>query len=172
MRNLGNGQSVVFCIPQEIKFNILTLNGKNSKLDINVLDVLCWAVTETWRETRRSIPLWAVQGRRFERQLELWHNAHQDNPTGMTESQAESFLEPESQTLENRYRPGHGDSPTMHPSPDRNRNLSLISERCREFDVLKFASSTLQEEQERELAPEIERKRQVQRPLEATPERH
>lgn len=48
----------------------------------------------------------------------------------------------------------------------------MIPERCREFGNVCFASTKLQEEQERELAPEIERERQVQRPPEATPAKH
>lgn len=172
MRKLGNGQSVVFCIPKEIQFKILALSGKDSKSTINVSDVICWAVSETWIEVRRSIPLWAAQGKQFERQLGLWHNAHQGNSTKMTLSQAERFLEPESQTLENRYRPGHGESPTVPSTLDGSRNLHLILNRCHEFDNLDFTSSTLQEEQERELAPENERERQVQRPPAATPEEH
>lgn len=50
MRKLGNGQSVVFCIPKEIQFKILALSEKNSKSTINVSDVICWAVSETWIE--------------------------------------------------------------------------------------------------------------------------
>lgn len=75
MRKLGKGQSVVFCIPSEIESKILTLTGKSDRSEINVRDVLSWAVSETWIEIERHIPLWAVQGRRFERQLELWRNA-------------------------------------------------------------------------------------------------
>lgn len=173
MRKLGSGQSVVFCIPREVKFNILEFNGKDSESNIDVSDVLCWAVSETWAEVRRSIPLWAVQGRRFVHQQGLWHNDRQEDFPEMTPSQAESFLEPECQTLEQRYKPCRDESPTTaHSVPSDNESLRLISDRCREFDNLNFTSSTLQEEQERELAPEIECERQVQRPPPATPEKH
>ncbi|KAG4442172.1 hypothetical protein IFR05_002330 [Cadophora sp. M221] len=40
----------------------------------------------------------------------------------------------------------------------------LLKDECEEFEVLAFGSAILQEEQERELAPEIEQERQVERP--------
>ncbi|KAF4259859.1 hypothetical protein KXW81_000287 [Aspergillus fumigatus] len=61
MRKLGKGQSVVFCIPDEIRFKILALPHKCSRSDIDVADVLCWAVSETWVDIWRSMPLWAAQ---------------------------------------------------------------------------------------------------------------
>ncbi|RMJ25082.1 hypothetical protein PHISP_04065 [Aspergillus sp. HF37] len=172
MRKLGNGQSVVFCIPEEITFSILTLTGKKSKTEIGVSDVLRWAVSETWVDARRSMPLWAAQGRRFERQTALWRNAHEDDSGEMSIGQAEGFLEPECQTLEQRYRPGHGEKLESDSFANGNANLRCITDRCRKFEDLNHVSSTLQEEQERELAPEIESERQVQRPPTAVPEKH
>ena len=172
MRNLGKGQSVVFCVPKEVRSNIQVLRGENDISPINVSDVLLWAVSETWSDTRRNIPLWAVQGTRFERQRELWQACRQGECLHMTSMQAEKFLEPECQTLEQRYRPDHQEKSAFCSASDCNHNLNLIWERCRRFEGLDAASSILQEEQERELAPEIESERQVQRPPAATPEPH
>jgi hypothetical protein len=172
MRKLGNGQSVVFCIPNEVRFNILALRRKDESSPIDVSDVLHWAVSETWSEIRRSVPLWAVQGTRFERQQEVWQDSRQSERGEITSIQAQRFLEPECQTLEQRYRPGHQERPLFYSSSDTNQNLNLIGELCREFEVLDVLSSALQEEQERELAPEIEIERQVQRPQPATPASH
>ena len=172
MRNLGKGQSVVFCVPKEIRSNIQALRGENDKSPINVSDVLLWAVSETWSDTRRNIPLWAVQGTRFERQRELWQACREGESLHMTSMQAEKFLEPECQTLEQRYRPDHQERSAFYTASDHNHNLNLIWERCQMFEGLDAASSILQEEQERELAPEIESERQVQRPPVATPESH
>jgi hypothetical protein len=118
------------------------------------------------------MPLWAVQGKRFEQQQEIWDNICLDDSLELSKSQAESFLEPESQTLERRYRPGHTESFILDSPDNQNGNLSLISERYREFGQLNFASSTLHEEKELELAPEIEVERQVQRPPIRTPVEH
>jgi hypothetical protein len=100
MRKLGKGQSVVFCVPQEIRLKILSIIGKPSGYNINVSDVLCWAVSETWVDMQRSVPLWAIQGEYFERQNNIWSKARCENGTQMSKTQAEAFLEPESQSLE------------------------------------------------------------------------
>lgn len=171
MRKLGKGQSVVFCLSDEVKSKILALRGKERKFPLDVSDVLLWAISETWIDTRRSIPLWAVQGARFERQRELWQAYHQENFLDLTPGEAQEFLEPECQTLEQRYRPGHQARPAFDNPSEGHPNLKMIWERCRRFEDLD-AFSSLQEEQERELAPEVESERQVQRPPSATPEPH
>lgn len=111
MRKLGKGQSVIFCIPKEVKSNILELSGKYDQSDIDVSYVLRWAIAETWMDTQRSMPLWATQGQRFDRQCTLWNETCQKDQLQMSPSQAEKFLEPESQTLEQRYRPRHDGFP-------------------------------------------------------------
>lgn len=173
MRKLGKGQSVVFCIPQEIEVKILSLTGKSSKHTIEVADVLRWAISETWIEMQRSVPLWAVQGERYERQKEIWGRARQNGEIAMTESRAEEFLEPESQSIEQRYRPrlDNNQPPFISTSHD-NENVRLILERCCEFANVNFNATQLQEEQERQLAPEVEQERQPQKPASAVPEKH
>ncbi|KAJ5527298.1 hypothetical protein N7513_011457 [Penicillium frequentans] len=170
MRKLGKGQSVVFCLPKEVESSILALRGKDANAGIDVSDVLLWAVSETWSDIRRSVPLWAVQGTRFERQQELWQSYRQSEY--LTSTEAEQFLEPECQTLEQRYRPGHQKKPSCEYLSSENENMKLIWEHCRKFEGLDTGVSTLLEEQERELAPEIESERQVQRPPGATPAPH
>ncbi|KAL4812455.1 hypothetical protein BDW67DRAFT_193625 [Aspergillus spinulosporus] len=174
MRKLGKGQSVVFCVPQEIELKILSIVEKPSGNDINVADVLRWAISETWVDMQRSIPLWAIQGERFERQNNLWNRSRRDGETKMTQTLAEGFLEQESQSIEQRYRPrsDHDAPPFIQSNNDDNDNIRLILERCREFKDINFRSTQLQEEQERQLAPEVEQEREVQRPPPATPEDH
>ncbi|KAL4804843.1 hypothetical protein BDV18DRAFT_161935 [Aspergillus unguis] len=172
MRKLGKGQSVVFYIPQEIEAKILTITEKSSCHAIEVADVLRWAVSETWVEMQRSIPLWAIQGERYERQSRLWREARCTGELAMSEEQAEQFLEPESQSIEQRYRPRVGLNDPPFAAPQDSDNIRQILERCREFENINFHSTQLQEEQERQLAPEVEQERQVQRPPSATPEKH
>lgn len=172
MRNLGNGQSVVFCVPQEIRFKIMALRGNDDSSNISLMDVLCWAVRETWSEIRRDISLWAIQGMRFERHSMIWRGVRARGFRDMNPADADGFLEPECQSLEHRYRPGREGKGIFHDTEDENENLRLIRDRCHELESLDLASATLQEEQERELAPEIEREREVQRPQPAIPENH
>lgn len=79
------------------------------------------------------------------------------------------------QTLEDRYRPGQGPSSkclSRYSSLDHTGNLRRISDHCLKFGDLSLIKHALHEEQERELAPEVEMERQVQRPPAATPHIH
>jgi hypothetical protein len=99
MRKLGVGQSVAFIVPEEISTKIRERTGKKPDTSIQVSDVLCWSVAETWQDLKQSMPLWAVQGERAERNKNLSCGAV------TTMEQATTFLEDEAQTLEARYRP-------------------------------------------------------------------
>jgi hypothetical protein len=175
MRKLGKGQSVVFCISEEIQSKIYTVTGNPTNVSINVSDVLMWAIWETYADLRRNMPLWAMQGTRFERQKAIWAEATSSSGILMSLQQAEKFLENEAQTLEYRYKPfttTTGDQPHLFSNSEESSSLAAIRKRCEEFDTFHFKSSTLQEEQERELSPEIEQERQVERPYPAEPELH
>jgi hypothetical protein len=177
MRKLGEGQSVVFCIPEEIQSKIQTVTGKTRNVSIDTMDVLHWAISETYAELRRNIPLWAAQGARFERQKAIWAEATSSAGIAMSSQQAERFLEDEAQTLEHRYKPAPSDivSQDHHhflSGSEDSPSLAAIWERCKEFDSTHIKSSALQEEQERELSQDIEQERQVYRPYPAAPESH
>lgn len=169
MRKLGKGQSVVFCISEEIRTKISSLPGTSAG-SIGVADVIRWAITETWGDIYRSIPLWAVQGERFDRQDALWEMHYGEEE--IDSEQAKAFLEKESQTLEERYRPGHSSSIIPEVVSSSTERLQLIRERCLLYSDLNLSSAQLQEEQERELSPEIEREREVQRPPPAKAKKH
>jgi hypothetical protein len=91
MRKLGKGHSIVFCIPEEIQIKILQCTSKSCGTEIEVSDLLAWAIVETWADMRRNIPLWATQGHRYE--------DHKDRLKGAetTVEQAKAFLETEAQ---------------------------------------------------------------------------
>jgi hypothetical protein len=170
MRKLGKGQSVVFCVPPEIQSKILARNVDSG--DIGISHILNWAVSETCTDMRRSMPLWAAQGQRFENQNSLWNEARASGEMHMSKDQAELFLEDDAQSLEDRYRPRSAADDTSVEQISLAPNLNLIMERCREFGDLNFNSATLYEEQERELSPEIKQERQVQRPPPVNPAAH
>jgi hypothetical protein len=169
MRKLGVGQSVAFIVPEEISTKVRERTKKPSHVPIKVSDVLCWSITETWQDLKRSMPLWAVQGERFERNKNLLCGV------ATTSAQAEAFLEDEAQLLETRYRPyiQGEDSLGMLKTWDlTNSNIGKIVTRCQDFEAMGFGAATLSEEQERELAPEIEEERQIERPARLEPETH
>lgn len=136
-----------------------------------------WSISETYADIRRGLPLWAMQGERFERQSAVWHLCTGSSGIQMPLVQAERFLETEAQTLEERYRPRLatytiGNHPGLPLNPTMPVRLLEIRGRCREFNCQDYLGSSLDEEQERELAPEMEEERQLERPAEAEAEAH
>lgn len=119
----------------------------------------------------RSISLWAAQGRRFDSQKSLWREAANEDLNLMSSSHAEKFLEEESQSLEQRYRP-KVHAPALQAEDANNERAQQIFQRCEDIGQLNFDETALQEEQERELAPEIEEERQTQKPPPAEAARH
>jgi hypothetical protein len=161
MRKLGFGQSVVFITPEDIARKIRERTCKALGAKIRVEDVLCWSIGETWEDLKRSMPLWAVQGERYERTKTLLGGA------ATSLEQVRAFLEDEAQTLEVRYKPlpqGDKGGELLKKWDATNPNIAKIVQRCRDFDAMGFGTATLSEEQERELAPEIEEEKQIERP--------
>jgi hypothetical protein len=173
MRKLGHGQTVMFCITEEIEGKIRSCSPRVGR-QLTVSDVLRWAIFETHAEMKRSIPLWAMQGERFVRHKPLWDGVQADDKYTAAHAQALTFREKEARSLDDRYRPRVGDaqhtlarlSDTVDPG------MQLVVERCQQFQDISFNASTLQEEQERELSPETEQERQIYKPAPAKPLRH
>ncbi|KAI1385560.1 uncharacterized protein F4822DRAFT_432413 [Hypoxylon trugodes] len=172
MRMLGEGQSVVFCVPAEIQKKIQAHGGLPADHEITVLDILAWAIGETWHDIHRSMALWASQGRRHEQHMETWAKAQSNGTIEFSSNLAQEYLEEEARTLEYRYRP-HVRQDTNDSDASANGDASdPISLRCNEFKDLKLEAAALQEEEERELSPEIEQEREDQKPPPATPAPH
>ncbi|KAL7958018.1 hypothetical protein V8C34DRAFT_324717 [Trichoderma compactum] len=173
MRKLGQGQSVVFCISDEIQARILKLRVEDSNCPIQVLDVLAWAIHETFVDLHRCIPMWAVQGYRFEKQRVLWELVTTSDGIQLPLEVAEGFLETEMQSLDDRYRPrSTEEQPVKLSNLGETPQSQLIWKRCVEFGNTQLRSSVLWEEQERELSPEIVQERQIERPRPMEPEEH
>ncbi|KAK0613589.1 hypothetical protein B0T14DRAFT_591458 [Immersiella caudata] len=183
MRKLGRGQSVTFVVSPEMQKRIRAVRSAASERPLNVADVIAWAISETWDEAVRSVPLWAAQGIRHIRQEAIWKQAKERGV--FSPSDAQEYLEPEAVCLEERYQPnpmltnGNTEVAKLMAALDlqdradsdkmarEDPQISAIREKLRAFSRAtrtNAASSTLQEEQERELAPEIEEERQVARP--------
>ncbi len=180
MRKLGKGQSVMFCAPMEVERTILHCSDKNPRDTINVADVLQWSVSETCINTKKCVQLWATQGIRYQRRHIAWSEFSNGGSKGPALEIMESLLEAEAQTLEDRYGSEGQRSEEqvlLHNVEEkstmkRETQLDAIRAKCREFELASFSNATLQEEQERELSPENEQERQVERPLALTPYSH
>ena len=173
MRKLGKGQAVIFCIPREIELKIRQCGKLKDDDPIQPIHVLRWAISETCNDMRRSLPLWASQGQRFERQRVLWDQTRRNGGFDFGPDHARKFMEDEAQSLDSRYSPHSVSRSDLMPSDaSENAHVARIMERCVEFESFGFSSATLQEEQERELSPENEREQQVERPPAAKPREH
>jgi hypothetical protein len=142
LRKLGKGQSVVFLASQEICTKICERTEQSPEEPITVANVLCWSICETWLDLSRSMPLWAVQGQRYETHKHILHGG------STATTQAEAFLENEAQTIEDRYAPIA--TRTIHSifQDLSDPNIRAIHDRCVEFQAMGFNSASLQEEQE------------------------
>ncbi|PYH42617.1 uncharacterized protein BP01DRAFT_404617 [Aspergillus saccharolyticus JOP 1030-1] len=173
LRKLGHGQSVTFCVPKEIEAKLFTLTGTHDRTGADVSDILLWAISETWIDMQRSISLWATQGARFEHQCALWSMVQREgDETRMSQNHSIRFLEPESQSLVNRYGPRPATLPFLRQGWEESKNMRRILDRYNEFCGANHRAVDLSEEQERELAPEFEEERQLQRPGPVDPECH
>lgn len=173
MRKLGHGQSVIFCVPQEIKTKIEGLRSKGGAVsdEIQVSEILIWSISETFASLQRGIQLWATQGRRHEKHHSLWKK-FTGGERALTADGAKGFLKDEAQTILQRYGPNTPNTqqntrPTLEPGgPD------LILGRLRDFGIATCDAATLHEEQERELTPEIETEREQELPPPTVPAAH
>ena len=81
------------------------------------------------------------------------------------------FLEDESQSLDRRYRP-RTDRGEQSIWIVQDESIGRILERCRQFNDADPESAALEEEQERQLSPEIEEEREVEKPAPARALKH
>jgi hypothetical protein len=175
---LGQGQSVVFCGPADVKRKILESSGKWCS-DVEVADVLKWCISETYTYTRTSIPLWATQGVRYQNHFAICSRSSGSQGENFSVHVAEKLLELEARSLEERYGCAGGAAGPVQlqnildeTRTTRKEQLDAIQAKCREFELTSFANATFQEEQERELSPENEREQQVELPPASEPHIH
>lgn len=161
---------MIFCAPPEIHQKILKCASKPPTAPVEVSDVLKWSMQETCANTRKLVPIWAKQGISYQRRHVAWQNSRD---TGQLKL---AMLEPEAQTLEERFGLRLPDKQSFFaPGPasePRHVELCLIKENCRKFKITSLREAQAQEEQERELAHEVEREQHIERPPKATAHEH
>lgn len=83
----------------------------------------------------------------------------------MTCAQAGQFFEKEAEMIEDRYCPhSQKSNANVDLAPGSSKRLRDIRDRCLEVGAPEIDEAKLQEEQERELAPEAEEEREIERP--------
>ncbi|KAG2365786.1 hypothetical protein BDR07DRAFT_1398113 [Suillus spraguei] len=157
MRKLGHGHSVMFFAPPEIDRNIRAVNNKPADEDIQVSDILVWAMTETCSDIQHRASQWLQHGVDYQSRHSAWSSFLSGNITS-TEL-AHSWLQPEAKHLEELYAPALADTST----PQTLLNEDLLK-RCSSLGLGISPDGHLDEEQEREVVHEIERESEVERP--------
>ncbi|KAG1816742.1 uncharacterized protein BJ212DRAFT_1576933 [Suillus subaureus] len=161
MRKLGNGHSVMFFAPTEVDRGIRSATQKADTDDVDVADILHWAMLETCLDIQMRAFHWVQQGLDFSTRHSAWTQFSR-SPTTSTSTLETAWLQPEERSLEDMYAP-RGPSQISHVCN------ADIRRKCGELGVLMGPERSMDEEQEREVVHEVEKERQVQRPPKVVP---
>ncbi|KAI9758999.1 MAG: hypothetical protein M4579_002662 [Chaenotheca gracillima] len=183
MRKLGDGHSVMFIGPPEVHQSILEVVGKSKSDRIDGCDVVRWSLQQTCRNIENNKPLWYIQGwnhrhrqlaaTRFRKSVE--QSGDLSNESEVVEKLLWVLREPEARSLEKLYG---FEEPENQAHEETYQSLSpIISDPIleqlhnvrRTLNAGALRNSSVQEEQEREIAHEVELERQVQRPNSVKP---
>jgi hypothetical protein len=156
MRKLGNGHSVMFFAPTDVDRSIRSATQKADTDDVDVADILHWAMLETCLDIQMRAFNWVQQGSDFNARHSAWTQfAHA--PTASNSILKTAWLQPEERSLEEMYAPRNSSQVSHGLDPD-------IQMHCEELGVSSAPEMTMDEEQEREVIHEVEKERQVERP--------
>ena len=167
MRKLGHGHSVMFFAPPEVDRNIRRVAAKTDpNTQVTTVDILCWAIQETWTDIQRRAPYWAQQGMSHKSRYDSWTRFCNNDFTVIQLSDA--WLQPDQKTLADLYAPCE----TKNTSSDLSALDPEIRQRCKDLGVLSLPNAQMEEGQEREVNRERERERELELPPEAEPAEH
>jgi hypothetical protein len=169
MRQLGKGQSVMFFAPGEVDRLIRGLipSSQESKNGVCVIDILRWAMHETCWDILHHLPHWAQQGVDHHRRFSAYN---QYNSTEDLELLENSWVQPESRTLEEMYEPA-SNAQIAWLSPEIN-DIPSLRERLKLLGVTQLIDVRMAEEQEREVNHEVERECHEEPPPRVYPAKH
>ena len=167
MRKLGHGHSVMFFAPPEVDRNIRAVAAKTDQnTQVTTVDILCWAIHETWADIQQRAPYWAQQGMSHKSRYDAWSRFCNNDLTPRQLSDA--WIQPELKSLADLYAPCE----SKNAQSDLSALDPLIRQRCKDLGVLSLPSAQMEEEQEREVNREQEREREVELPPKAEPAGH
>ena len=167
MRKLGCGHSVMFFAPPEVDQSIRAVAGKNDlNTGVTTVDILCWAINETWTDIQQRAPYWAQQGMNHKSRYDAWSRFC--NNELAPEQLSDACVQPELKSLAALYSPRD----TENTQSDLSALDPGIRQRCKNLGVLSLPVAQMEEEQEREVHREREREREVELPPVAKPAEH
>jgi hypothetical protein len=156
MRQLGQGQSVMFFAPPEVDRNIRFHCKLDIDSHISSQNIIQWVMLETIASIDQFVPHWAEQGVGYKKRHTAWSQYTQEDSLTSVEGLRSTWVEKEARTLHELYNFGHS-------STQRHRVFDIpdMANRLDEMGFSQIVEASNDEEQEREVAHEVERQRQV-----------
>jgi hypothetical protein len=145
----------MFFAPTDVDRSIRSATQKADTDDVDVVDILHWAMLETCLDIQMRAFNWVQQGSDFNSRHSAWTQfAHA--PTTSNSILKTTWLQPEERSLEDMYAPRISSQVSHGLDPD-------IQRHCEELGVSSAPKMSMDEEQEREVVHEVEKERQVER---------
>ncbi|KAM3474189.1 hypothetical protein MY8738_008005 [Beauveria namnaoensis] len=155
MRNLGNGQTLVFYVSFEVENSIRSLLRLSDEQPLTIDYIIQWSILQTQASITRQIPHWAKQGRRHGEQAEAWKS----------KSYAPQSTKAATQGGVQNVSNANSDAETSSKFEKRNPHLmDRLNSRCLQYGISKSSSGDIDETCEREVAPEVEDEKQISKP--------
>ncbi|KAG7450742.1 uncharacterized protein BT62DRAFT_533162 [Guyanagaster necrorhizus] len=165
MRQLGQGQSVMFFAPLEIDQRIRIAAKKSESAALETIDVLRWVMIETCDGITYHVPHWAQQGLDYFRRRDAW-DAFIDSE--LADHLLHPWIQPEGRSLVDLY----GVNTSTATINESLMSIPGLRDRCRKIGVTFVSGSNMDEKQEREVSQEIEREQRIERPAKCEPATH
>lgn len=183
LRYLGNGHSLCFVSPTEVHASMCDLMGYTDTNGFTSFEVLAWCMEQTCQALEIARPLRAMHGLEYVRQQKVVRKFF---PTRFTASSVvgnktrmkrfwQEIQEDESRSLELLYGVHEERIGAFKRLLDRDSKDPMMQHLVAEYDSLNktlLEDCTVDNEQERELAHEVERQQQIERPKRAQPWSH
>ncbi len=160
MRNLGYGQSVMFCAPPEVDRLIRKLEKIEPSAPVQVVNVLSWAMANTCADIEDHIPHFIQQGIYYHKRQGAY-SVFSTSQGGHIDALRNSWLEPAARELEDMYG--------RFNTEDSNiiglvTSFPAMHDRLKMLGITEVHNRSMAEEQEREVSHEMEEEAQLERP--------
>ena len=181
LRQLGQGQTLMFFAPPEVHHDIAKISSTKQTARLDGLNVIAWCLEESYQHIQDSQPLRVLQGLNFHRRRDAMTKLIQSLPSikdsmglEVRENHRRSLVEHESQSLRDLYAPaqwrGVGDADVVSISrKSSDKNIQDLIGIWDQIGIQALQSATMHEEHEREVSCEVEQETQIERPPMATP---
>ncbi|QLI64486.1 uncharacterized protein G6M90_00g018160 [Metarhizium brunneum] len=167
MRLLGDGQSVIYCVPNDIQSQIKASANRSTKQPPSIEDIIYWSIEQTAIETGQLLPIWAKQGGQYVQQSKTWAQIRESPDMSLRRASANAFKETGIRTIKSLYQPQNSFN---IPTDDDNEMAVLIHERLKEFQHLGAVDNGCSEEREQQRETEQEQQHELE--AQVTEQRH